>query len=155
MKRILFLILVYFLTTAGFIKSALEECTDTLIREHSRFNQKQKFKKIELTNHEKIKVKRDLESDRQRCIKDKKNNPDSVTTTISCMIYEGNKDTISTKWKKVNEGSISKKENQDLYNEFISKPFKKKMNDIRFEKTYLYCVFYKKNYPVIFRARYD
>ena len=154
MKRISFLVLVFMLTT-GFFKSALEECADILSREDSRFNQTQKFKKVELTNHEKIKVKRDLERDRQECIKSKKSNPDSITTTVSCMIYKANRGTISTKWKNVKVGDISKRENQKLYKKFISQSLKKKMNDIEFEKTYLYCVNYKKNYPEMFKAKYD
>ena len=154
MKRISFLILVFILTT-GFFKSALEECADILSREDSRFNQTQKFKKVELTNHEKIKVKRGLERDRQECIKSKKSNPDSITTTVSCMIYKANRGTISTKWKNVKVGDISKRENQNLYKKFISQSLKKKMKDVDYEKTYSYCVYYKKTKPEMFKAKYD
>ena len=155
MKKIPFLLLIYLLTTAGFFKSALEDCADILSREHSRFNQTQKFKKVELLTHEIIRIKKELERDRQECVMSKKNNPDDIRTTVSCMMYKANKGTISTKWKNVKVGDISEKENQNLHKKFISQSLKKKMKDKDFERSYLYCVNYKKNHLEMFNAKYN
>jgi hypothetical protein len=49
MKKISFLVLVYFLTTAGFFKSALEDCADLRIREFSKFNKEKETKRVKLS----------------------------------------------------------------------------------------------------------
>ncbi len=52
------LILIYFLTTAGFFKSALEECADIDIRNASQFNKNGIYKDIEMTDAEKLVAKK-------------------------------------------------------------------------------------------------
>ena len=52
MKKISFLVLVYFLTTAGFFKSALEDCADIKIKTWQRFNKTEETRKVKLTEIE-------------------------------------------------------------------------------------------------------
>lgn len=150
MKKIPFLILIYFLTTAGFFKSALEECADIDIRNASQFNKNGIYKDIEMTDAEKLVAKKYwVKRDKEYKLK-KKNQRD-----IRFFIEQHN---LGPKThKSILVRKITKKENDKKHKKFISQSLKKKMND-RFSgypEKYKLCVNYKKFNPEMFKAKYD
>ena len=154
MKKIPFLILVYFLTTAGFFKSALEECADIDIRNASQFNKNGIYKDVEMTDAEKLVAKKYWEK-RDKEFKLKRNNQRDISLDIRFFIEQHN---LGPKThKSILVRKITKKENDKKHKKFISKSLKKKMND-RFSgypENYKLCVNYKKFNPEMFKAKYD
>ena len=150
MKRISFLVLVYFLTTAGFFKSALEDCADVDIRNAPQFNKSGIYKDIEMSDAEKLVAKKKWEKRVKKYELNKKNNRSDIGFFIESSTY-------SSTHKSVLIEKISKKENEKKYKKFISQSLKKKMND-RFSgypEEYSQCVNYKKFKPEMFKAKYD
>ena len=150
MKKIPFLILVYFLTTAGFFKSALEECADIDIRDASQFNKNGIYKDVEMTDAEKLIAKKKWEKRVEKYKLNKKNNRNDIGFFIDSL-------TQSPTHKSVLVRKITKKENDKKHKKFISQSLKKKMND-RFSgypEKYKLCVNYKKFNPEMFKAKYD
>ena len=72
MKRISFLILVFILTT-GFFKSALEECADIQMKLEKRFMQIGEFKNVEMTDGEKLIARKKWEKVKKKYESTKKN----------------------------------------------------------------------------------
>jgi hypothetical protein len=152
MKRIPFLILVFMLTT-GFFKSALEKCADIDIRDAPQFNKNGIYKDVEMSDAEKIVAKKYWEK-RDKEYKKKINQRD-ISLDIRFFIEQHN---LGPKThKSILVRKITKKENDKKHKKFISQSLKKKMND-RFSgypEKYELCVNYKKFKPEMFKAKYD
>ncbi len=153
MKRIPFLILVFMLTT-GFFKSALEECADIIIRDDYKFNKKEETISVKLTPKEIEEQKRLAKIEYSKCLKYKKpmDEPLDIRYTICSRAAKLTSERDS-KLKEIRK--ISPEENNKKYKKFISQSLKKKMKDVDYEKTYSYCVYYKKTKPEMFKAKYD
>ena len=156
MRKISFLILVYLFTTAGFFKSALEDCADILIKEAPQFNKNGIFNNIEMSNAEKLIAKKKWKKRLKEYKLKKKNNERDIGFFI-----DGYDPLGPPTYKKVLIKKISKQENQKAYKKFISESLKTKMKDMYLDyysgyaHEYAKCVKYKKNNPELFKAKYD
>ncbi len=153
MRKISFLVLVYFLTTAGLFKSALEECADIEIRDESQFNEVGIYEWVEMNDAEKLVAKKDWEKRAKEYELYKKKNPRSIKVTMYEMYGFGDPQTH----KKILIREITKKENDKKYNKFISQSLKIKMNDrlSGYPEQYSRCVNYKKSNPELFESIYN
>jgi hypothetical protein len=107
MRKISFLILVYLFTTAGFFKSALEDCADILIKEAPQFNKKGIFNNIEMSNAEKLIAKKKWKKRLKEYKLKKKNNERDIG-----FFMDGYDPLGPPIYKKVLIKKISKQENQ-------------------------------------------
>ena len=148
MRKIFFLILVYFFTTAGFFKSALEDCADIKIKTWQQFNKTEETRKVKLTeieqNKEKIKYQNEIEKCKQYAEGDIRL---TVCQNKASMFYSTHKVEVIRK--------ITSTENERAYKKFISKTLKNKINEREYEEAYSNCIDYKENSPELFKAKYD
>tara|TARA_B100000959_G_C14393009_1_gene382981 strand:- start:46 stop:480 length:435 start_codon:yes stop_codon:yes gene_type:complete len=142
-------------TTAGFFKSALEECADIYMKEAWQFVQTSEKERINLTPKESNEQKRLRQVEYDRCdvvFKKKEGQKGSFgheyCTRSAKLSYD-----INYKWKIIR--NISPEENQKAYKKFISKSLKKKMKDRSYSDYYANCIKYKKWNPELFKAKYD
>ena len=154
MKRITFLIIVFIFTT-GFFKSALEECADIESKDDRKFNKKVETERVKLTPKESNEQRRlrKIEYDKCDVLYKKIEGQNSNIGHDICIIGAKTTYNINYKWKIIR--NISPEENKKKYKKFISQSLKKKMKDRDYEESYSYCVKYKKNNPEMFKAKYD
>tara|TARA_B110000027_G_scaffold107218_1_gene114047 strand:+ start:41 stop:490 length:450 start_codon:yes stop_codon:yes gene_type:complete len=149
MKKISFLVLVYFLTTAGFFKSALEDCADLRIREFSKFNKEKETKRVKLSETEQkkedIKFKNDISACKKKFAKG----------DIKLTVCENRAQIWYSSYKEEFIRNITPEENKKKYKKFISQSLKKKISDLTYENIYSRCIIYKKDRPELFKVKYD
>ena len=137
-------------TTAGFFKSALEECADIYMKEAWQFVQTSEKERINLTQEESRKQKKLLKIELKKC--DLKSAKNDIRHTF-CTSQAQNNHNAYYKWKITRK--ISPEENNKNYKKFISKSLKKKMKDRSYSDYYANCIKYKKWNPELFKAKYD
>ena len=136
-------------TTAGFFKSALEECADIYMKEAWQFVQTSEKERINLTPEKSNKLKKLLAKAIKDCeIKYKKGD---IRYTVCTSGAEN--DHSNNYWRITRK--ISPEENNKNYKKFISKSLKKKMKDRSYSDYYANCIKYKKWNPELFKAKYD
>ena len=140
-------------TTAGFFKSALEECADIAMKDAPQFNKTVETERIKLTPKESNEQRRLRKIAYDKCdlkYKDKNSIGYSICSRAVKLDY-------NTNYKSKIIRNISPEENKKNYKKFISKSLKKKMNDTYsgYAHDYSECVNYKKRYPEMFKAKYD
>ena len=140
-------------TTAGFFKSALEECADIAMKDDPKFNKRVETKQIKLTSAESNKQRKLYKIARDKCdlkYKDKNSFSHGMCSRAAGLVY-------NTDYKSKVIRDISPEENKRKYKKFISKSLKKKMNDTYsgYAQEYSECVNYKKRSPELFKAKYD
>ena len=148
MKRISFLIIVFIFTT-GFFKSALEECADIQMKRETRYTKTGEYKWVDMTENEKLIAKKKWEKDKKKC-----------ETTNKCIeFYFDYNYHQSLKYppvrKQVKIRDISKQENERAYKKFIKQSLKSKLKDRWYEDHYKNCISWKKSNPELFKAKYD
>lgn len=143
MKRILFLFIVFVFTTAGFLKSALEECADskTLMWQISPSAE---WKSVKKTASE-------FSANAKTIALIKKFCPFSGCT------FRNNWEIIELgkTHKQVKVRDIPLSEQERKFKKFLNQSVKKKLKDERYEKNYKICIREKKNSPELFEAKYD
>jgi len=149
MKRIPFLILVFILTT-GFFKSALEECADIQMKLEKRFMQIGEFKNVEMTDGEKLIARKKWEKAKKKYESTKKNERLNIRFFIEYDSLE-----YPPTHKQVKIRDISKQENERAYKKFIKQSLKSKLKDRWYEDHYSNCINWKKSNPELFEAKYD
>ena len=149
MKKISFLVLVYFLTTAGFFKSALEDCADLRIREFSKFNKEKETKRVKLSETEQKKEDIKFKNDISECKKK------FAKSDIKLTVCENRAQIWHSYYKEEFIRNITPEENKKKYKKFISQSLKKKISDLTYENIYSQCIIYKKDSPELFKAKYD
>ena len=137
-------------TTAGFFKSALEECADIAMKDAPQFNKTAETESIKLTPKESNEQRRLLKIELKKC--DLKSAKNDIRHTF-CTSEAQNNHNAYYKWKIIR--NISPEENQKAYKKFISKSLKKKMKDRSYSDYYANCIKYKKWNPELFKAKYD
>ena len=175
MKKIPFLIIVFLLTT-GFFKSALEECADENF-ESSNSIPSIEYKIIELSEERYKKMKDDHErSKRKAMIKYNslpicKNSLESPyvkgTFTPKCrraksgtgytleQLYDRSFQIELEDARKVKTKEYTESEMKIKYKKFFNKSLKTKMKNNKYYENYSFCVDYKKSSPELFKAKYD
>ena len=146
MKRILFLFIVFFFTTAGLFKSALEECADIQMKQEVRFRLIGEYKTVEMTDSEKLIARKKWEKAKKKYESNKRD--------IGFFIDYDSLEYPPTK-KSVKIRDISKQENERKYKKFIKQSLKSKLNDRWYEDRYRACIYMKKSNPELFKAKYD
>ena len=172
MKKIPFLILVFMLTT-GFFKSALEECADKSFIADNGFPQTEtkstkyskaerdkmlfehkKRKKLEIKKHYSLPICKnfnDIYSYPKIC-----RNPDGHMGTVPYEeVLDRSFDMLLLSGKTVVVKSYTKSELEKRYKKFFKKSLKIKMDNNKYYKNYSGCVDYKKRSPELFKAKYD
>ena len=149
MKKISFLVLVYFLTTAGFFKSALEDFADLRIREFSKFNKEKETKRVKLSETEQKKEDIKFKNDISECKKK------FAKGDIKLTVCENRAQIWHSYYKEEFIRNITPEENKKKYKKFISQSLKKKISDLTYENIYSQCIIYKKDSPELFKAKYD
>jgi hypothetical protein len=176
-KRIPFLIIVFMLTT-GFFKSALEECADESF-EYSNSIPSIEYKTIELSDERYKKLKDEHERSKKKDLKKHyalpicKNSIDATKYDMDsfkpkCRLDPSKKSGFtyeelldrSFKWqldeaRKVKTKEYTKSEMKKKYKKFFKKSLKTKMNNNKYYENYSSCVAYKKRSPELFEAKYD
>ena len=175
MKKIPFLILVFILTT-GFFKSALEECADENF-EKSNSIPSVEYKIVKLSQERYKKMKDEHERSKNEALKKHyslpicKNSLESPfvegTFTLKCRRAKNDKEKALERLydrkfqieledaRKVKTKEYTKSEMKRKYKKFLNKSLKTKMNDNKYYENYSSCVDYKKRSPELFKAKYD
>ena len=143
---ILVLGLVFVLTTAGFFKSALEECADIQMKQEVRFMQIGEYKTVEMTDSEKLIARKKWEKAKKKYESNKRD--------IGFFIDYDSLEYPPTK-KSVKIRDIPKSESLRKYNKFLKQSLKKKLKNGSYEKQYKNCIYQKKKNPELFDAKYD
>ena len=86
MKRISFLILVFIFTTAGFFKSALEDCADIQMKQEVRFRQIGEYKTVEMTDSEKLIARKKWEKAKKKYELKKKTNKEILVFLLTMTV---------------------------------------------------------------------
>ena len=175
----IFLVLTFFLTTAGLFKSDLEECADFKVKSWIGFNRTEVFKTVPLTEEEQEKANEIYEaemvrldkkhSERHKC--EKKYSGKKISSAcVDRNAYKFWAQIAATKkksGKQVKVRDISEYENKREYKKYINMSLKKKLRfadsqgskDWLFGQTYeghyLTCIKEKKNNPELFKGKYD
>jgi len=148
MKRISFLIIVFMFTT-GFFKSALENCADLRIREIPKFNKDKETKRVKLSETEQkkedIKFKNEISACKKKFAKG----------DIKLTVCENHAQIWYSSYKEEFIRNITPAENKKKYKKFISQSLKKKISDLTYENIYSQCIIYKKDSPELFKVKYD
>ena len=173
MKKISFLVLVYFLTTAGFFKSALEDCADEGFRHINAFPLVE-TKTVAHSKEESNKIRAEHNKSRQQKLKKHyslpicKNSSDVYNFPKTCRTPEGQG--IKLTYEQVLDNSLqlilrmgkqivvneyTKAEIEKKYKKFLNKSTKLKMKNNLYYGQYEMCVSYKKRSPELFKAKYD
>ena len=137
---------VFVLTTAGFFKSALEECADIQMKQEVRFRLIGEYKTVEMTDSEKLIARKKWEKAKKKYELNKRD--------IGFFIDYDSLEYPPTK-KSVKIRDISKQENERAYKKFIKQSLKSKLNDRWYEDHYKTCIYMKKSNPELFKAKYD
>jgi len=148
MKRISFLIIVFMFTT-GFFKSALENCADLRIREIPKFNKDKETKRVKLSETEQkkedIKFKNEISACKKKFAKG----------DIKLTVCENRAQMWYSSYKEEFIRNITPEENKKKYKKFISQSLKKKISDLTYENIYSQCIIYKKDSPELFKVKYN
>ena len=141
---------VFVLTTAGFFKSALEECADIQMKQEVRFMQIGEYKTVEMTDSEKLIARKKWEKAKKKYELKKKNKLSDIGFFID---YDSLEYPPTKKSVKIRD--ISKQENERAYKKFIKQALKSKLKDRWYEDHYRNCINWKKSNPELFKAKYD
>ena len=173
MKKISFLVLVYFLTTAGFFKSALEDCADEGFRHnnafplvetewvaHSKEEVDKNRVKLDKINQQKLKKHyslpickkiSDVRSFPKTC-----RNPEGQGGKLTYeQVLDNKRQFDLSVGKRVVVKEYTKAEIEKKYKKFLNKSTKLKMKNNLYYGQYEMCVGYKKRSPELFKAKYD
>ena len=175
MKRIPFLILVFILTT-GFFKSALEDCADENFKKSNSIPSIE-YKIIQLSEERYKKMKDEHERSKNEALKKHyslpicKNSLESIyvegTFTPKCRrAKSGTGYTLEQLLdrsfqieledaRKVKTKEYTQSEMKIKYKKFFNKSLKTKMKNNKYYENYSSCVDYKKRSPELFKAKYD
>lgn len=175
MKKIPFLIIVFILTT-GFFKSALEDCADENFEKSNSIPSieyktvllsKERYKKMK-DDHERSKRKALIKYNSLPLCKGLGSQYIEGTLTLKCRIDPKYKSGYSLEElydrsfqielenaRKVKIKEYTPSEMKRKYKIFFNKSLKTKMNNHKYYENYSYCVDYKKSSPELFKARYD
>ena len=149
MKKLLGIVVlgfVFVLTTAGFFKSALENCADIQMKRETRFMQIGEYKTVLMTDSEKLTARTKWEKAKKKYELNKRD----IRFFID---YDSLKYPPTTKKVKIRD--ISKQENERAYKKFIKQSLKSKLKDRWYEDHYRNCINWKKSNPELFEAKYD
>ena len=149
MKRIPFLILVFMLTT-GFFKSALEECADKSIQMF-HITPSAEWKKKEKSANRKVSDKAEIKQIKKTC---------SGEGWLKCgetkdLLKRWQIEELNRSYIEVKVRDIPKSEQQRVFNKFLKQSLKKKIQNTEYEKNYEGCIYFKKSKPELFKAKYD
>ena len=175
----IFLVLTFFLTTAGLFKSDLEECADFKVKSWIGFNRTEVFKTVPLTEEEQEKANEIYEaemvrldkkhSERHKCER-KKGGGKISSACVDRNAYKFWALQAAAKkrsGKQVKVRDISEYENKKNYKKYIKMSLNKKLRFAdahgsldwyfgqEYQKNYLTCVKEKKNNPELFKGKYD
>ena len=137
-------------TTAGFFKSALEECADIQMKQEVRFRQIGEYKTVEMTDSEKLIARKKWEKAKKKYELKKKNKQRDIGFFID---YDSLEYPPTKKSVKIRD--IPKSESLRKYNKFLKQSLKKKLKNGSYEKQYKNCIYQKKKNPELFDAKYD
>ena len=171
MRKISFLVLVYFLTTAGLFKSALEDCADESF-EYSNSIPSIEYKNVELSKESYQKLLNEHERYKKEALKehfalpickdmfDSFKFPKCRNETSSGYSYEKTLDHLFrndtlVEARRVKIKEYTETEMKSKYKIFFKKPLKIKMDNSEYYKNYSGCLDYKKRSPELFEAQYN
>ena len=148
MKRISFLIIVFMFTT-GFFKSALEKCADDI--QIFLISPSQEWKKVEKSAEQKAKDKAEIKRIEKTC---------SGEGWAKCVDLKDIRQKVEImdlrkSYYEVKVRDIPKSEQERKFKKFLKQSLKKKIENIEYEKNYESCIIFKKSKPELFKAKYD
>ena len=175
MKKIPFLILVFILTT-GFFKSALEDCADENFKKSNSIPSIE-YKMIQLSEERYKKMKDEHERSKDEALKKHyslpicknfENKYVEGTFTLKCRTDPKKLSGYSLEElldrsfqieledaRKVKTKEYTQSEMNRKYKKFFNKSLKTKMNNNKYYENFSYCLDYKKSSPELFNAKYD